>query len=195
MYSAGYDVICTNHGTLLENRNHDFSLHNENQSVPPAKKTSSFSDVSLPSTLVKKGNIRIGIINADTGSNASFSHLALAINKTARMLNNSLNSHIVVCIMPPFVNCRHPLAKLSSGVDIMLCSIEKTTIHNTDILRNKAGEELILSYAGKKGTTISRMDLTFGKQQERTGFASKAIFVGAREGYTGIMKQYNLHYA
>jgi hypothetical protein len=73
---------------------------------------------------------------------------------------------------------------------VMISAAEKTSLHNTQIIRNEFNNEVIVSYAGSKGSMMSRIDLTFNDKGEKINVASKAIFAGAEvEAYAGLVKK------
>jgi 2',3'-cyclic-nucleotide 2'-phosphodiesterase (5'-nucleotidase family) len=190
---AGYDVIVPGASDLARGKEYFNQLATESE-LPFL--TPGISGSNLPCDFVMKGPFRIGIINAVASKNRSFSLQASAITKTAISLKAAKQCSIVICLLPRVSKAKHHLlAKLSSSVDVMLASAEKLSIHNTEIELNRQGQEVIISYAGAKGTTVSRLELTFDNQKERRGFASSAFFVGAmNESITSLMKQYKLTY-
>ena len=73
----------------------------------------------------------------------------------------------------------------------MISTAEVTSIHNTEIVRNKSEHEVILSYTGARGAMMSRIDLTFNEKGERINMASRAIFAGAEdESYISILQRH-----
>jgi 2',3'-cyclic-nucleotide 2'-phosphodiesterase (5'-nucleotidase family) len=152
-------------------------------------------DAALPYSIVKKSNTRIGIINAGattlkTSGNTTTYNAAGALNQTAHLLRTSKNCTFIICIVQSSDRKCLKIAGLSSGVDVLVSTVEKDSIHNTQIVRNKSNHEVILSYAGAKGAMMSRIDLTFNDKGEKINVASKAIFAGAAdESYASILKK------
>ncbi len=149
----------------------------------------------LPYSIIKKGKTQIGVINAGITAlksthNTPILSAAVALSQTAHLLRTSKNCTLIICIVQYSEKKCLKLAGLSSGVDVMISAAEKTSIHNTEIVRNKLNYEVIVSYAGAKGTMMSRIDLTFNDKGEKINVASKAIFAGAEdESYAGILKR------
>ena len=155
-------------------------------------------DGVLPYSLFKKGNTRVGVINAGTealkNTHTSASQANVAINQTAHLLRSSKHCTIIICVVQTSgIKCSK-LAGLSNGIDVMISAAEKTSLHNTQIVRNKVDHEVIVSYAGSKGSMMSRIDFTFNDKGEKTNVASKAIFAGAEdEAYAGIVKKFAMY--
>lgn len=148
----------------------------------------------LPYSLFKKGKTRIGIINAGTAAlkNAHISglHPEVVMNQTAHLLRSSKNCTIIICVVQSTAGKCSKLAGLSDGIDVMVSAAENNSIHNTQIVRNRSDHEIIVSYAGPKGSMMSRIDFTFNDKREKINVASKAIFAGAEsETYAVIVKK------
>lgn len=193
---ANYDAIVP--GTADLTRGKRYYLHLANESGLPVctSKASTDTPSMPPYKVVNKGNYSVGIINAAALTHKSIAQAVQALDKTALQLRTFDQCILIVCILPAEGNRSATYAKRCTGIDVMLNSAEKKSVHNVEIMRNHTGREVILSYAGSNGTMVSRMDLTFNERQERTGFASRPLFVGAiGQSTAAIMKKYNIHYA
>jgi len=193
---AGYDVVIPGDSDLANGKNYFKQLAEESGLPSFSYESQNPNAIFLPHSVINKGFVRIGIINAASGLHHSDRSQAAIISKTASMLRASEKCRIVICIVSAAGCPYQTLCKHSSGIDVMISQAEKNSIYNTEILRDKTGREVIVSYAAGKGAMISRLELTFTDSYDRIGFASKAIFVGtAEEDYTRIMEQYKLFHA
>ncbi len=141
--------------------------------------------------ILTKGNIKIGIIAVKAPSLKKLSlSLISAINHTAANLKETHNCRLVISIVQgSLFQCRQ-LAPLTQQIDVIATSVENHTIHNTTVLQNKNGHEVIMSAAGVKGAMMSRIDITFNDDHQKINVASKAIFAGSEDvGYAGILKR------
>lgn len=145
----------------------------------------------VPHRIITKGNIKIGIIAVKAPSLKKLPlSLISAINNTAANLKEINNCRLVISIVQGnLFQCKH-LAQLTQHIDVIATSVENHTIHNTTVLHNKNGHEVIMSAAGAKGAMVSRIDIVFNDDREKINVASKAIFAGAKdEGYASIVKK------
>lgn len=193
----GYDIVLPGPSDLAKGIDSFMQLANESGlPIFPFQNGASYGTGLLPHHILKKGHCRIGIINAATALHNRPALSSSAVNHTAILLREAKQCAVVICLVPVTGSRCLQLAEGSSGVDVILTAMEKQSIHNMEIVRNKTGGEVILSYAGSKGTMMSRMDLTFNDRQEKIAFASEPVFIGmAEEAYTGMMKRYHLGYA
>lgn len=191
---SGYDVVFPGSEDLANGNDYFLQLAKEG-GLPAFAGTAAafFNDASLHYSIVLKGKIKIGIINA--ASHTHNSRLVDAINQTAGMLKKSRHCALVVCMAPPRGK-PGVIARLSSDVDLVIAAGKTTSINNTEIVRNSNNEEVIISHAGTQGTMISRIDLTLDCRLQKIAFQSTPIFIGTSSGnYVGLMKQHGLTYA
>lgn len=157
--------------------------------------------VVLPYSVIKKGKTKIGIINAGLHAlksiqKTSTSAATVAINQTAHLLRSSMSCKLIICVVQSSSRKCEKLASLSTGIDVMISAADKTSLHNTHIVRNQSNHEVMISYAGAKGAMMSRMDFTFNEKGEKIHVASRAVFTSAKEeSYTSILKRYTMYTA
>jgi len=194
---AGYDAVIPGWTDLALGTTCFAEIANvSGVNIVPYNKQLGINASLLPYSILKKGKACIGIINAGIpalkdAQNTSTLPLAMVINQTAQLLRSSKNCTLIICVVQSSDKKCLKLAGLSAGIDVMICAVDKTSLHNTQIIRNKSNHEVIISYAGAKGATISRIDFTFNECGEKINMASKAIFTGAEnESYAGILKRY-----
>lgn len=152
----------------------------------------------LPYTILNKGNIEVALIDAGGRAlkdiKATASNPIAALNATACRLKEAGACRLTICILQEDMpNCLR-YAALSSGIDVMISSIGKTTIHNTRIVRNREDEEVILSHAGTRGTMLGQIDITFNERFEKVNIRPGAVLVGAKdEDYAQLLRKYRLY--
>jgi 2',3'-cyclic-nucleotide 2'-phosphodiesterase (5'-nucleotidase family) len=193
--NAGYDVVIPGRTDLALGKTCFDELIKEGNLNAVSSTGQLAFDGLLPYSIFNKGKTRVGVINAGTAAlnddhHASASQAAIAINQTAHVLRSSKNCTLIICVVQFSVIKCSKLTGLSNGIDVMVSSAEKTSLHNTQIIRNKSNHEVIVSYAGAKGGMMSRIDLTFNDKGEKIYMASKAIIAGAEDqSYAGIVKK------
>ena len=192
--SAGYDVVIPGPTDLLHGTTCFTELIKDTNLNAVCSGGHLTPDGVLPYSMLKKGKSKIGIINAGTAAlkdaHVSAAQAHLAISRTARLLRSSKHCTIILCVVQSSgMECSR-LAGVCNGIDVMISASEKTSLYNTQIVRDKINHEVIISYAGSKGSMMSRIDLMFNEKGEKTNVASKAIFTGAAdEAYAGIVKK------
>ncbi|WP_162944612.1 metallophosphoesterase family protein [Flavisolibacter nicotianae] len=199
---AGYDVIVPGRTDLVNGAGSLAELVKENNlHVILADYPSTTEGALLPYSVVRKGKTRIGIINAGQTAlkgvqSTSILQASGVLNQTARRLRSAKKCTLVICVVQSSSQKCLELACLSDGIDVVVSAADKTSLHNTQIVRNKSNHEVIISYAGAKGAMMSRMDLTFNENGEKIKVASTAIFAGAgNETYASILKRHAVYNA
>lgn len=195
---AGYDAIVPGGKDLALGPTYFTEMANERE-INVVSSDKSSNGTLLPYSVLKKGKIRIGIINAGTAALKNTHHTSIlqasaTMNQTAHLLRSSKNCTIIISVVQSSIAKCSKLASLSNGIDVMISSADKTSLHNTQIVKNKSDHEVIVSYAGSKGVMMSRIDITFNKEGEKINMASKAVFAGADdESHAGIVKKCAMH--
>lgn len=199
MYTIGYDAVIPGQSDLIKGSDNFEQLIKESGLNVVGGEEHSFRNKDiLPFHIITKGKSRIGIIKAGinslkTAESSRLNYTAALINKTAVLLKDVHHCTVIVCMLQASRRNSLQLSELSMNIDVMVGSVDNNSIHNTRIIRNKNDEEVILSYAGSKGTMISRIDLTFTDRGEKINTDSKALFIGAKEeGSLAILKNYKL---
>ena len=199
--SAGYDALVPGVFELALGKNNYQDLLKESNLNLDSDNNALALDAALPYSIIKKGKNRIGIIDGGivalkSSHNTATLHAAAAVSQTAHLLRTSKNCTLIICIVQsPGKKCLK-IAGLSSGVDVMISTVENSLVYNTQIVRNKMDHEVILSYAGTKGAMMSRIDLTLNEKGEKINVATKAILTGAEnETYAGILKRCTVYNA
>jgi 2',3'-cyclic-nucleotide 2'-phosphodiesterase (5'-nucleotidase family) len=193
--NAGYDAVIPGRTDLALGKTCFEELIKEGNLNAVSSSGHLAFDGLLPYSVFNKGNMRVGVINAGAAAlkdfhYASASQAAVAINQTAHVLRSSKICTLIICVVQFSVIKCSILAGFSNGIDVMISSAETTSLHNTQIIRNKSNHEVIVSYAGTKGGMMSRIDLTFNDKGEKINVASKAVIAGAEaESYAGIAKK------
>ena len=195
---AGYDIVIPGPTDLEKGIEHFEKVALESGLPTIPHNSQSFNSGVLPYSVLKKGKIRIGIINAGTAilkglHRTKPNQIADLLNTTAYRLKTDEGCHVVICLVQENEAVCIKLACLTCDIDVVVNSAEKSSVFNTQIIRNAANEEVILSYAGAKGVMLNRIDLTFNDQQEKIFFASRVCLIGApEEEFTALIKQYKL---
>lgn len=190
--NAGYDAVVAGESDAAKGRAHFDVLANESK-LPVFRTT---AGRLLPNNVVRKGRFTVGLINASSVHNSNPATQALMVSKTAASLKES-GCNVVVCLAHKMsASAKHRLAKASKDIDVIMGCAEKLSVHNAEIVCNAKGAEVILSRAAAAGATVSCVELTFGPDGERTGFATRNLFVGAEnQSPLGLMQKYHLRYA
>jgi 5'-nucleotidase len=152
----------------------------------------------LPYKIIHKKNIEIAIIDAGANSllkKGKFTDSACisAINKTAEKIKDQNECRFIVCIIQEeFLKCIKYISG-SSNIDVVISSMDKTSVYNSRIVRNKFDQEVLLSHAGTKGTMMGSINITFNECFEKINVKSQAIFVGAEDmEISFLLKKYGL---
>lgn len=193
---AGYDFIVPSRTDLMSETDRLTELIKENNlNAVSLVHPTALNGAALPYSVIQKEKIRIGIINAGLPAlkavqKASTLQAVGAINQTAKLLRSLKKCALIVCVVQSSEKRCAKLAGLSAGVDVMIGSMDKTSLHNTQIVRNQSNDEVILTYAGEKGAMMSRIDIACNEKGEKTSMASKAIFTGNKnESFASLLKK------
>lgn len=190
----GYDAITPSTSDLLKGR-HTYQHLSQQAGLPEAAKGGATGGALLPNKALRKGSVQVGFIEVLSQAFSSKKAAASQLNNTAAYLREQGRCNLIICNIQDGAVDATALATQSTGVDVMLCASERLLIYNTTVVKNKLGNEVILSYPGPKGTMLSRIDLNFDQDANKTGFASQAIFIGAvDESYARTMKRYRISY-
>lgn len=186
---AGFDAFVPDRLGLTKKESSFLPIAVDN-GLPILPANGSAGNALLPFTVISKGGFQIGLIDATAIGLRTARLEAGIINETAAMLKIRQRCALVGCVVPAALNHEASLASLTRNVDIVFCTKAKTTPYNTDVVCNSEGQEVYLSYAGKQGSIINRLDLTLTNKNQKAGFATTAIFTGASEkDYAAILKK------
>lgn len=196
MQAMRYDAVIPGETDLSNGTSCFAQLVNESglQAISPQQYLHSGKEI-FPYRAMQKGKLRVGIIHVPAFrkvSGYSLGAMATTMRRTARLLKEVNCCTLVVCLVQASRQNSLQLGMLSSHVDVIGSDAESTSIYNTEIVRNKMGDEVVLSFAGSKGTMVSRVDFMFSNRQEKVSLASKAIFTGANEEeLAAILRRYD----
>lgn len=196
MQAMRYDAVIPGETDLLHDPSCFTQMVNESglQTIPPQQLQLS-REAMFPYRMMKKGKQRVGIMHVPAFrkvSGYSQSAIAATMSRTARLLKEEKFCTLVVSLVQASRQNSLQLGMLSSHVDVIGSTAENTTIYNTEIIRNKMGNEVVLSFAGLKGTMMSRIDFAFNNKQEKISMGSKALFTSVKEQeLTAILRRCN----
>ncbi len=153
----------------------------------------------LPYYILNKGNLQVAVIDAgaNTLKRLNIQRDAItAINKTAALLKEKINCILTVCLLQENQLKTEAYANTSSGVDIIVSTIACHSIFNTKVHRNKNNQEVMVSFAGSRGTMMNRMDIEYSNAMNKINVSSKLELIGVDDDqYTASIKKYNLYNA
>lgn len=140
--------------------------------------------------IVRKGELKIGIIGIGSCANisaASFPLLLQSMNRYAEKLKQQHHCQLVVCLshLPLATGSNTPdsmeLAKKSSAVDVVISANDERFIYNTHVVKNTQGEDVLVSHAGKEGLMLGRLDIAFNEAYLKTSIVARQMFTGVKE--------------
>jgi 5'-nucleotidase len=149
----------------------------------------------LPFHITRKGHVKVGIIGI--GSNTigdtellSASQLCDLVNTTTATLKQVHHCNVVICLshlslkseVNHFDNLR--LAEASSGIDMIISDNEQRFTHNTHVVKNKNAHDVFVTHAGKKGTILGRIDVSFNEHGQTIHIEARPIFTGIENSDT-----------
>ena len=156
-------------------------------------------DNILPYYILNKGNLQVAVIDAGTYTLKRLDNprnVAVAISKTATLLKEKINCVLTVCLLQEDLTKTESYANASTGVDIIISTISCHSIYNTKILRNNNNREVMISFAGSRGTMMNRIDIAYNNTMDKINVKSKLELIGVNDDqYTASIKKYDLYNA
>lgn len=145
--------------------------------------------MKLPYRIVKKGNIKVGIISAGINLNqfgnktVQYINPLKATNKFASMLKKEYGCHLVVCLSHlGYKNKRGiddiTLAKNSADIDIILGAHSKTFFKAPIVVHNKNKHEVIINHAGFGGIVLGKLDISFDEMGNKKMVSFTNMMIG-----------------
>jgi len=194
MTKAGYSAVVPGRTDLKKGTTHFAQLAKKSGLPAIDTEVEKTGNSLLPYQIVTKGNVQTAVVQVPFFKNTFSS--AESLIKTGAFLRETKNCNLIIGIVQNTEQKCVELASLSYGIDVLFSTAENALMHNTKIVHNKNCEEAIVSFAGQKGTMMSRIDLAFDAEGNKIAFASSPIFIGAgKETYSTVLKRYNYLYA
>lgn len=196
---AGYDALVPGETDLAHGAAYFNELARETnlcRGAIPTGRSAWMGSTPLPYSLVNKGNLQVAFIDGSTRAlkalpNYSFARAVAAASATARRLKEKDPCIQTLCLIQQDGANSQAFAQASTHVDVLATSAPGRLLQNVLVVRNQKNEEVLVSFAGEKGTMMSRLDLTFDERGVRVQVDSKAVVVSAREAsYNTLLKQY-----
>lgn len=199
MFTGGYDVVMSANNFLVKGtaKFHQAIKKSGILFAEPGKR-SAYAGL-MPWKIIPKGGNMIGIISVEGSSAKEVSSKTLKntadrLSRTALYLKENRNCSVIIGLAHASKPNCITIAEYSTGIDAMLTSVDNNTIHNINIVRNKAYNEVMVSYAGNSGTMISRIDITLNKNFNKIHSCAKPLFVSAKaEESIAVIKRFNAH--
>lgn len=171
MKNANFDFVTSNYdftGTVLEN------------------KTSKYK-------IIEKSGIRIGIISANIElkglvpqklyKNTKYYDPIESSNKYANLLKKEYNCCYVICLSHLGYKYKDDkvsdvvLASETENIDLIIGGHTHTFMNKPDIVKNKLGNDVIVTQAGWGGLMLGRLDVEFDAQKK--AFWSRSEFINS----------------
>lgn len=196
---AGYDTVVPGETDLTHGGSYFNELARESNlcgSAAPSGRSAWMRGSPLPYSLVNKGNPQVALIDCSAQAlkalpNYSFTRAIAAASATAARLKEKAPCIQTLCLIQEDGAKSQAFAEASAHIDIVASSAPGRLLQNVLVIRNKKNEEVLVSFAGEKGTMMSRIDLTFNEKGERVQVDSKAVVVSAKEEpYPTLLKRY-----
>lgn len=196
---AGYDAVVPGETDLVNGASYFSELARESNLCGGAAsygRRAWMRGYPLPYYLVNRGNAQVAFIDCSTLAlknlpNYSFSRAVAAASATASRLKEKDPCIQTLCLIQEDSAKSQAFAEISAHIDIIASSAPGRLLQNVLVVRNRKNEEVLVSFAGEKGTMMSRLDLTFDEQGERIQVDSKAVVVSTREAsYDTLLKRY-----
>ena len=196
-----YDLIIPGKTDLQKGGPHFYQMVKETglKVAEPFSQSKLIYDNILPYQILNKGNLQVAVIDAGSNSLKRLNNPrdgVSAINKTAALLKEKINCVLTVCLLQEELLKTETYANTSSGVDIFVSTVSCHSIFNTKILRNKNNQEVMISFAGSRGTMMNRIDIEYSNTMDKINVKSKLELIGVNDDqYTASIKKYDLYNA
>ena len=197
---TGYDAITP--GSTDMQHGADYFSKLVQRSQVKAVATNYDSNESLFSyKIVRKGALKIGIIGIGSSAElqpASFKKLLQSVNERAVILKQKNQCQLVVCLSHlPLSNEKNKLdnlhlSKQSTSIDVVISANDDRFIYNTHVLKNSTGYDVLLSHAGKSGSMIGKLEISFNEQGEKTLITTEQVFTGKEK--VNALTQFKKHF-
>lgn len=193
MQEMKYDVVTLgNHdfdigitGYVTAKKHADFQVVNCNYQITNA----SLTELIAPSTIIKRGGLKIGIIGvgidlnglvpSEVTSQIIYYDPILAVQKQVEVLQEK-NCDYIICLS--HLGYEYPtenkvsdilLAQKTTGIDLIIGGHTHTFLGSAVPVKNKSGHTTLINQVGYAGLFIGRIDVTFlsGEKLETTSVA------------------------
>lgn len=199
---AGYDAVVPGETDLAHGAPYFSELARESnlcRGAAPYGRSAWQRGHPLPYYLVNRGNHQVALIDCSgaalqTLPNYSFGRAVAAASATAARLKDKNPCLLTLCLLQEDGAKSQAFAEASAHIDILATSAPGRLLQNVLVMRNERNEEVLVSFAGEKGTMLSRIDLTFDERGKKVQVQSKAEVVSGREAsYATLLKRYPFH--
>jgi 5'-nucleotidase len=170
---SGYDAVALGKHELIDEREEALNKFG----LPVLKNT------KTPFTIVKKGNIRIGIISA-TRKNTLFEGDVLgAINNLANSLSVTHGCNLIVCLSTlGYKNSSKiddvNLAASSEHIDIIMGNEDRLFMKTPNVAQNKNKEEVIINHVGRAGVVLGNFQIAFDEEGNKKSIVFDNLMIG-----------------
>ena len=195
MRSVGYDAV------LLGNRDYETGMDYlqerwKKASIPLVTSNYSYKAGWLknwhqPYKIVRKGNVRIGIvgagidINGYPGQNSyvDYNDPVKKVSAIATMLKKTEHCQLVVCLSHlGYKNKKGiddtALAMQSQNIDVILGGHSHTFMQTPQILLNRQQQEVIINHAGYGGIALGKMNISFDEKGNKNSIIFENLMIG-----------------
>ncbi len=192
MRTLGYDAMLPGQRDLKAGTGY-FTEQLKNFSVPVVVSNYDINDSTLESLVnqykvVKKGNLRIGIIaagNATAADNINYKNPVKEINRLASILKHDERCNLIVCLSQLGFKHRKmiddiSLAKQTEYVDVVIGANSRRFMQQPLIILNKKSKEVVINHAGHSGIVLGQIEFGFddNNQKNRIAFTNRMIGSG-----------------
>ncbi len=183
MKQSGYDALAMGKHELMDERMETLQqfglpiLHNTKK----------------PYTIIKKGNIRVGIITANAKNNVFDGDIFGSINDLAKGLSDTHGCNLVVCLSSlGYKNNSNiddvNLAASSEYIDIILGNEAELFMKKPHVAQNKNKHEVVINHVGNAGVVLGNLEISFDENGKKKSISFDNLLVGAPNYRWGNIK-------
>jgi 5'-nucleotidase len=170
---SGYDALALGKHELMHER-----IESMNQFGLPL-----LQDTETPYTIVKKGNLRIGLITAAAKNNLFATNVIESINDMAKKLSVVHECNLVVCLSTlGYKNSNKiddvHLASSSEYIDLILGNEDNLFMKTPEIAQNKNKNEVIINHVGRAGVVLGNFQINFDEEGLKKSVVFDNLMVG-----------------
>lgn len=142
----------------------------------------------LPYKIIRKGNLRIGIVGVGRKSHTEnvFNNETVAeVSHVVGTLKQK-GCHLVVCLSQLGYRNNNTLddiklAQLSENIDVIVGAYSGTFMMEPVIILNKNNEEVVINHAGHSGIMLGNIEISFDDKGNKKGIAFNNRFIGNKQ--------------